>query len=119
MFPLPCRLSNLAISATSISYRKELSKAKPWMTPALIAGRGRSVQVRRYLIYAVPGKQLPVFAAARSVLIRLLFQVSFDLRGLVTLGANGKGGFLLEVPEELTAERAIIAFLEDLAQLTA
>lgn len=119
MLPLSSRHMNLTISATGISFSKELGKAKPWMPPALSAGRGRSVRVHRYLLAAVAGKQLPVFAAARAALIRLLPQVSFDLRGLVTLGASGKGGFLLEVPEELTTERAIIAFLEDLDQLTA
>lgn len=118
MLPLPWRLSNLALSATSISYRKELSKAKPWMPPAH-TWRGRSIQVQRYLVQPVGGRPLPPFEAARAALARVLPRIAFDLGALVTLGSNGRGALLLDVPEDRHTESVVSAFLDALDALAA
>lgn len=119
MLPLPCRHANLALSVTGVSYSRELGKAKPWMHPALPAGRGRSVQVRRYLIQPVGGKPLPCFEVARAALTRVMHCIGFDLRLIVTLSTNGRGGFLLDVPDDPHTEHAVTQFLVDLDALAA
>ncbi len=119
MLPLPCQHRNLTLSATSIRFPRDLDARKPWMPPASHARRGRSIQVTRYLIQPVAGQQLPCFDITRAALARALRRAEPDLKALVDLGSNGKGGFLLDVPENARTEQAVAAFLADLDTLAA
>lgn len=119
MLALPCHHKNLTISATSIHFQKELVTRKSWMHPASHARRGSTVSITRYLIQPVAGQQLPCYDLARVVLTRALQRAEPDLKLLVSLGSNGRGGFLLEVPEDSKTEQAMVSFLTDLDNLAA
>lgn len=108
---------NITLCPTSIRFPKELVAHKPWMHPASLERRGRTYHVTRYVITAVAGRQLPRYDIARAALVKALHQVEHDLKPLIDLGSNGRGGFLLEVPEDGGAERAMTRFLADLDTL--